>query len=755
MSTFYRSYALRVTPTVGYVDVPAHDVYHPGITVYTQGFDGFYDPAVGGVTVNPDGWTPTGTAGTPYFATSRTQPPYLGDYHAGAYVQSAGSIIVSRTVTGLTVGMPTTFSAVFRSSTDANQVAQLGVDGIGVSATVSTPKTWVRINYTFTPTATSHTMQLIRSSAGVGGAGEWDDISVTQNAYTERIPDHMAGLDPIDFKPIDGTVDLTETRIPYGAIEVQISLPTAAQLAVLDPRLSPRVRLTMIQAPVPNVSSTANRDFTMVLRGRVVDHNAGTVTLQLATYDAKLVDYTRVATTSDTSPLAVQSSVRAIVQNVMTTAGTGATLAPGTADADFTTLTALTNNVPNGSFESGILGWTAANCTLTSSTQWSYVGSRSLAIVPNASSAGSYAEAPLNLTPGATYTVTGYFRLASALTGTLAARTRMILVIGTTGGTNTAIGESNVAPNAAGVTKLQVTFTVPTGFTSYTMRLNNGASTGNGNAYFDAVILTEGNGKETDLVNDLAYFDGATANTSTYGYAWTGTAYNSASTRTPVFERSPDSLTWGPGVDAYDFLQPVLEASGLRLFCDETMTWKLVANDYVAPGLLAVTPTSNLYVATDEIGQGLTNVDGTPLYFDAAVLRYTWTDKFGVSQTRYDAYSLPGGSGTSAFIDYQRPYPGPGAAKYIVNRVANRGRQLGITTAFDIAPQVSQEANITFPLTDSQVGYVSGLTWSLFADELVVTTRGLIQTPATAWLYRAAGITWASVAAGVSWNTYN
>ena len=268
--------------------------------------------------------------------------------------------------------------------------------------------------------------------------------------------------------------------------------------------------------------------------------------------------------------------------------------------------------------------------------------------------------------------------------------------------------------------------------------------------YCDGAMFTQTNGYETDGVTPLAYFDGTTADTSLYNYDWTGTANASTSTRTPVFQRDPQTLAWEPGESAYDFIQPVLQQANLRLFCDELRRWYLVDSTFSVAGRVTIAQSFNVYEASDTISRDAKAADGTPLWFDAVVLKYTWTDTTNTQQVRYDTASVVSPTQTALF-EFERPYPGPGAAAYILQRVNGQGRTLDLTARIDYAATPGMEAVATLPFTPDQTGYPSSVVWDFTADNMKVGTRGLIDTPANSWLHLGVGQKWTDSPAGASW----
>lgn len=160
----------------------------------------------------------------------------------------------------------------------------------------------------------------------------------------------------------------------------------------------------------------------------------------------------------------------------------------GTANAS----TSLQRGVP-------VTGYTLVNGISVSSTDWAGTGTKSQRIVPSTSSNNSFARFDLATVIGATYTVKAKVRLTAPQIGTLATLRRIIFV--TRGSDSTELARSAEAPNEAGVTELTATFTATE--TTSRIRLYNGASAGNGDVWWDDLIVVEGT-----YTGD--YFDGST-----------------------------------------------------------------------------------------------------------------------------------------------------------------------------------------------------------------------------------------------------
>lgn len=186
---------------------------------------------------------------------------------------------------------------------------------------------------------------------------------------------------------------------------------------------------------------------------------------------------------------------------------------------------AVTNLSTNPSIENDTSTYGASNVSATMSTNWAAQGTRSLRQAPGSTSSsdsfsaigGDSGGIRMGLEAGKTYTLSATIRVPSAMTGTLDTRARTIVVYTKDGSAGYVATSSQQAANTTGTTRLNVTFTVPTNVTEAFARLYNGARQGGGDTYWDAVMLTEGS-------TVYAYADGDSS-----GWAWKGTAGNSAS----------------------------------------------------------------------------------------------------------------------------------------------------------------------------------------------------------------------------------
>jgi hypothetical protein len=100
----------------------------------------------------------------------------------------------------------------------------------------------------------------------------------------------------------------------------------------------------------------------------------------------------------------------------------------------------------------------------------------------------------------------------------------------------------------------------------------------------------------------------------------------------------PAETAWTPGQTGIDYLTPILQAAGLRLYCDEARRWWLVDADSPATGFVALDAGTNITGVTDAF-----DLDSDDSYFDAVVIGYEWTDTAGDQQRAWDVAGTPSG----------------------------------------------------------------------------------------------------------------
>lgn len=158
-------------------------------------------------------------------------------------------------------------------------------------------------------------------------------------------------------------------------------------------------------------------------------------------------------------------------------------------------------------------------CAAIMSQRWRSSGSWSLRLLPtvsgnpNSSSgniAGDWIQSG-DMLPGQTYTVLASFYQPAPQAGTLAANARSIVVSYVSSGQT--VVTTAQAQNISGTQQLRLKVTLPVLTTSATISLTNGASYGNGDVWWDDMLVVEGD-------YDGDFFDGDTPSTADWQYTW-------------------------------------------------------------------------------------------------------------------------------------------------------------------------------------------------------------------------------------------
>ena len=539
MTTFLRPFATAEIGPV--VVVPAHDIEHDAEAVYALSIDG--------ATFTTDAWAFASPATSISRLTTTGSPaltPHTGTYMLTVGTPSPYASKAVRTVTGLTVGRSYTLRA-WAGRSNQNKTARVGVTGVGVGSTVSgwvasTPE-WKECVYTFTATATSHELYLEGLYSG-GGTGvvspdAWDDVTLTQDAWTEHVPDE---LETISVNVSGGNVVLDAGSVPYATATLDIPLVDPELIELVDPRDGVRVVLT---AGDDYVGSA--REFDLALRSRTADHEGKTIRLDLASDEALLMDYAPL--TQDVGAFARQDSLRDVIDYVLDAVTPGAELAAGAADADVTV-----NYVRNPTAAENLDFW--------------YHSTNSAAPVRIASGGpdgGPYVF--LSQTGAGEWRGGQLLDDVPVVTGDVLEfefdlRTHrdvdFVLEVQASG---TWSGSGTIQKRGAGWSRHRGTITIAGG-----------------------------------AVMDRLQFYAPSSSAGSWDIANVRLIHS-------TIERAPELLTWDPGVSGWDFLTAIAASVGLRLFCDEQRVWRLIEPAaYSVPGVIAVT-VANATEGTDTVGR--------------------------------------------------------------------------------------------------------------------------------------------------------
>lgn len=542
-----------------------------------------------------------------------------------------------------------------------------------------------------------------------------------------------------------GGVNMDEGKAPHVISRLTISIPGEAVQELLDARDPRRVEIAAGVSYHPLTPAPAQaRAFDLGLRGRRIDHVNGTIQLDLASDEALLMDDVLLADTPNRDALDYQDSIRAMIDAVVLSR-IGAALEPGGPDTPFRVLSDGTNLIPNPALETGIGSWLAAgNCALAWSTV-AHTGTHALAFQAGAAGAQQVNATPLatylTVTAGKTYQWSVWGRKLSA---TPAATTLRV-----------GIQWFNVSNVQIGVDLLSTAGALTAAYARY--HVIGEAPVGAVKARAIVLVLGAANNLEATAIDDALFmegdrlqdaFNGDTTDTDEYAYAWTGVAGASTSTRAALIERSPQMLDWEPGESAWEFIQPVFQTVGLRLFCDERRRWFLVDASYIAAGQTQIAVGTNATSADDEISRD------SDEWCDAALVIYRWNDQTDTPTVRYDWYAEPGHTRVRV-VELNRAFTGPGFAEYIVKRAAGKGRQITASAVSQYQAQPGQPVTITLPSTPIQTGLIASVEWSLDNDEMTVRSRGLTDTPPDAWIFGSPDISWLDVPIGMTWNDFD
>jgi hypothetical protein len=643
---------------------------------------------------------------------------------------AAGAAIASRAFSGLIVGRKYFISALFALPSPSNdRVLRLPATAGSIAAESGAGAGGYGTS--FVATATTQTVQLIVDNVPAGDPG-FEPVGMyvrdvklfllASSFYTPPVmqpPRTIAG-GMVNLSVKSTSITLDDSWSPYAQATLVCYAPSIEILEALDPRKGLRVKVTVVQrwgdengdwnsfgyrAPVV-------RTFDFSLRERAVDKQTGEMTLTLASDEALLLDYALVATTADQTPIGLQSSFRSIVNYVL--GKVGAALAPG--DDTHVTVSQSPNLFNTPSARRGLpvasRGWTSFGGTLGyDPDQDTYT------ILPGGTPTGSgglYISELINVGPGEKLEPYTAYTYSANLYGST---TPVLPYVGGTG----VAGGAVAGPAVSGYfPRSSVTFTTAGAgsVTFYVLNASPTAATGQHVYAVQDAQLEKGSVA-------TPYFDGNKAADSKYTYRWQGAADASPSVRTLVTPRSEQLLDWTPGRSAWDFLEPIVQAAGYRLWCDEARVWHL-AKSWNTQNQINLSPDNGLTAGVDRISRN-------EAWYDSVVIEYQWTDRAGVQQKRYDVAGV-GGNSTLLLQYTDTPFPGAGAAASVLRRADGKGRIISPEAINNYLATPGDVVQISLPNSPVQTGLLSNVTWNLPEDRMQIASRGLTDTPANAWL---------------------
>ncbi|MGN7976532.1 hypothetical protein ACTJJ4_03080 [Microbacterium sp. 22195] len=602
----------------------------------------------------------------------------------------------------------------------------------GVKVTVSG---WARSNRTVAGTS-----MMIRTH---NGAGAW--IGAQSFSAARTMPGGVWTFFTHTITPATGATHLV-ARITLGSIAwaandvvdqtaVYIGAPGDYFDGLTDPNgtLS-RTRWTGTANASASVSETraitgytpnplSSRSFDLSLRAARPNRATGDIELRLSSDEAVLQDFG--PDVDDDGARDHEDSVRAVTAYVLDKIG--ATLEPGTDDADVTARWSAQNMLLNPEAWSAGAAYTGAGSTTIdwNTTAGQGVGGTTGFVNGTSTSANTcFIQIPqsVSVRKGQMFTLSGY---AHRRNGEPALNGRLRVYEIDAGGAIIRQIESapKTIPEAGTVVpgvgynfeRFSLTFTIenPNATKIWTyFRYDTDAA--NRKVGLDSLMLTEG-----PLLLD--YFSGSSTPAG-YVTNWTGqngpVADNSVSERKPVdgIERLPDVFTWRAGMGGVDFLSPILQSKGFRLVCDGERKWTLRRDEYRTPGMLTLAYGVNIIGADEEVSRESED------WFDAAVYTYRWTTADGTTRSQDDVYA-PAGYTKMIRREIDRPYPGPGRAEYAVKRALNKGRTLTVETVSDWTASTDQDLLVRLDGTPTQLGTTDRVEFDLNTDRMRVSSR--------------------------------
>jgi len=140
---------------------------------------------------------------------------------------------------------------------------------------------------------------------------------------------------------------------------------------------------------------------------------------------------------------------------------------------------------------------------------------------------------------------------------------------------------------------------------------------------------------------------------------------------------------------------------------------------------------------------------------DAVLLTYVWTDSITGQDKKASDVAVSTSNYKRPYAEeIERPFPGPGQAKYLLTRLQARKYALDVTARPDFSARPGMTALISLPGSAAQTGYVEALDFDLASAQMGVTTKGLVTAFNNSYGKAPADQTYADVASTVTYATY-
>lgn len=542
------------------------------------------------------------------------------------------------------------------------------------------------------------------------------------------------------FDVLSGRIKLDERNLIYGEGLLVVAPVPDSVLDDLDPTegdVRATVTATRTETAPGTGVSTRTFELLVVRRERLNDQS---VELELMTDEALLAIRARVNTEDDDIG-GDDGTARDVINATLTAYADGGTLLSGALNADLSRLVSLRNIVGSGSFETAaaVAGWSgvSTSAVVQSSTQ-AYDGTFSLRFTASAATTAVQPATRWAVTLGKQHQLVYSIRPTT---------NNSQLSVRCYDQAGVFISTVNFIPVVTFPTSwnaesfiIEPGLNVPANTATIEPRFVVNSATVGALQYLDAVAFWELPESVRQTANRPAgvvsgvlpykqpgFWNGAHALTADYSYAWEGTAHApaSVSVRTALVDRDHRLTVEDPGVIAREFLNPIIAATGGRLFCDEARDWRLVDNTYTVSGTVTIEAEVDLLTAVDRISIS-DSVDGVPTNFTGVVLIYLTTDPATGRTTR--SVDKAGTSAGRVFVrTFTSPYPGAGAADAILARA--QGRLMPITALTDYAATPGKTLALTAN-GDDYTGRISAVEWvydnSAASDTMALVPRDLV-----------------------------
>jgi hypothetical protein len=694
-----------------------------------------------------------------------------------------GTWYVTKALTGLTVGRMYKASTWVRPSSTAglNGSAKIGVTGkaYGTSAsfTPANYTTYQQVTYTFTATATAHTVELAMTYTGGTTQDRFlyvDDYAlVATTVWTPNLvwqPNLVAiPGDRIPLDVVTANVKMDEAWAPYVQAQLECWEPPADVLSQIDPRTGARLRVQLEQrfgesepasALPPTVSPTLtlqrtnlipNPSFEVDTAGWLMTTSSGTltrVTAPAGQSGAGCLSVTSAAAVAFGAGIA--NNVVAVTVGLTYTASTyvraAATVRTATQLVDWYTSGGVYVSTSAGSgVADSAASWTRVTCTgIAPATaafgrprvSWngaaiSEVHYIDAALFEQSATASTYFDGSTIDTSTTVYDWTGTAN-ASTSAQSLATRTAANLTAKYVGQQAAAISAEFGQPYNAFGMRPSTRKTLDLALRERTTNVVEGTMS-------LVAASDEALAMDARRVN-LSPEDPGTSLVDAVEFGLRRIGANlTVVTDDQTLESG--SATWDPGVSVWDYLTPLTDASERRLFCDENRVWHLVDPLQPGSGVIHVTPVmTSLQDTIDRDGD----------WYDAVVVEFRWNDALGVEQVRYDIAG-PETATRVKHVIWNRRWVRNGAAAAMLARAQGQARSVGLTAVSDYSAEPGLSFNVTLPDGLYQVGMVSSVSWSWPGDEMSLTTRDLTTTPAHSWASLLPAVAWEDIPVGMDW----